>query len=289
MEPHVLKPRGGKPPSVWKPATRWEISSILKLALRDEALCVPLTSRIKGQARGCDLYVHKEEGEVRDCFMFSSIGLFLPVFPSTNGNLEEIRDLVARFRPSVHSVMGIAAWVNKAERIMPLPPTTRVEYDLMTHSGSRFSPKRAETAGVSVHCACPADAELLFPLQKSYELEEVALNPAFFSDAHCMRLLRASLKQEVVFYAMKDGRPIAKAGTNARGYAVDQIGGVFTVPEERGKGLAGLVMEALLGHLYREKTATCLFVKKKNRRAISLYERLGYTTVTDYVISYFGL
>jgi predicted GNAT family acetyltransferase len=37
------------------------------------------------------------------------------------------------------------------------------------------------------------------------------------------------------------------------------------------------------------KQAACLFVKKHNRTAIALYERLGFAPVTDYVITYYGL
>jgi predicted GNAT family acetyltransferase len=44
-----------------------------------------------------------------------------------------------------------------------------------------------------------------------------------------------------------------------------------------------------LKEVFSEKQAACLFVKKHNRAAIALYERLGFSPVTDYVISYYGL
>ncbi len=60
--------------------------------------------------------------------------------------------------------------------------------------------------------------------------------------------------------------------------------------QERGKGTGrpgggG----AAASTVFSEKQAACLFVKKHNRPALALYERLGFTPVNDYVISYYGL
>jgi len=41
--------------------------------------------------------------------------------------------------------------------------------------------------------------------------------------------------------------------------------------------------------VFIDKTAACLFVKKKNRPALALYDRLGFAPVNDYVISYYGI
>ena len=82
----------------------------------------------------------------------------------------------------------------------------------------------------------PADAGALLPLQHAYEKEEVLLDPALFNDALSMRSLLQSLREEVHVVLEREGRPLAKAATNARGFTVDQIGGVYTVPTDRGKG-----------------------------------------------------
>jgi predicted GNAT family acetyltransferase len=81
---------------------------------------------------------------------------------------------------------------------------------------------------------------------------------------------------------------LSKAGTNARGFDADQIGGVFTVEEERGRGLARRVMDALLGRIFQEKSQASLFVKKLNPAAVTLYRRLGFRELEDFRISYFG-
>jgi hypothetical protein len=172
---------------------------------------------------------------------------------------------------------------------MAAAPTTRIEYFLMSVSRNSVRPALSlEHQGLTVRMADESDANELFPLQRAYELEEVVVDPRHFSDGQCMKLLRKTLREELVFVAEKDGVPLAKAATNARGFSVDQIGGVYTVPSVRGRGLGRLVVSELLNRVLREKEGACLFVKKKNRPAISLYERLGFAPVTDYVISYYG-
>jgi predicted GNAT family acetyltransferase len=63
---------------------------------------------------------------------------------------------------------------------------------------------------------------------------------------------------------------------------------VYTAPEHRGKGFGKLVVAALLKAVFAEKGTACLFVKKRNRSAIALYDRLGFRPVTDYAITYYG-
>ena len=161
--------------------------------------------------------------------------------------------------------------------------------------GAMANPKVAWAVGdpapmtIVVRRADAADANFLFPIQKLYELEEVVITPSHFDDGQCLRSLRIALKEQIVYVAELSGAAVAKAGTNARGYTVDQIGGVYTVPSERGKGLGKAVVSELLKNVFSEKKEACLFVKKHNRSAIALYERLGFAPVNDYVISYYGL
>jgi len=268
-----------------------EMDSVLSYLLRDEALCVPFTSRIRAGARGCEIYRDvNEDGAVRECFLFSSTGLLLPMLSPLVENRRDLAMLLLELRPLVHSIMGVGRSVSGIEELLPLPPTTRIEYFLMTLAPERMLPVMPHaTADLRIRRADPYDADALFPLQRGYELEEVVISPAHYNDAQCMRLLRNALRDELVFVAELDGVPVAKAATNARGFAVDQIGGVYTSPEHRGKGFGSIVVEALLRAVFKEKSSACLFVKKRNRPALAVYERLGFIPVTDYAISYYGI
>ncbi|HTP57818.1 MAG TPA: GNAT family N-acetyltransferase [Spirochaetia bacterium] len=275
----------------WRPAGRKDLPAILNFLLRDEALCVPFTSRLIDGARGCDVYFNADaHGGVSECILFTSAGLLLPVLAGEETRHDELADLLRGLSPAVHSIMGVGRCVRGTEELLPVPPTTRIEYFLMTLTRTSLRPVLPRDAeSVVVRKADAYDAEALFPLQKEYELEEVVIDPSHFSDAQCMKLLKHALRDELVYVAELNGVPVAKAATNARGYKVDQIGGVYTVPEKRSKGLGARVVAELLETVFIDKSEACLFVKKKNRPALALYDRLGFAPVTDYIISYYGM
>lgn len=279
----------------WIPAGRRDIPAIVDFLRAGEALHVPFSSRLRTGAHGCEIFFHRgPDGGVRECILLTAGGLLLPVLAgppnaSADGR-QELARLLADLRPPVHSIMGIGRCVGAAEAALPVPPTTRVEYFLMTLERAALRPALPlDMRGLRVRRADAADADALFPLQKGYELEEVILEPLHFNEGTCMRLLRAALREEMVYVAELEGVPVAKAATNARGFDVDQIGGVYTEPARRGKGLGAMVVSALLKALFVEKSGACLFVKKHNRPAIALYDRLGFQPVTDYEISYYGI
>ena len=275
----------------WQTAARADMDSVLSFLLRDESLCVPFTARLRAGARGQTVFVARDDqGGITGSLLVTSSGLLLPLLADGEAAGPELARMLRAIRPPVQSIMGTGHSASAVEALMPTFPTARIEYFLMSVSRGEarlalIPPQR----GLAVRMADELDADALFPLQKAYELEEVVVDPRHSNDAQCLKLLRRTLREELVFIAEKDGIPLAKAATNARGFAVDQIGGVFTVPDARGKGLGRMVVSELLKRVLREKEGACLFVKKKNRPAISLYERLGFAPVTDYVISYYGV
>lgn len=275
----------------WRQAGRRDLSALLEYLLPEEALFVPFTSRLRAGARGFEVHLDAgTRGDVHHALLYTSTGLLLPAFSDPAPDRRELAAVVSGLHPMVHSIMGVGRCVDAVEASIPLPPTTRVEYFLMTLSrGSGHPVLRSRPPGLIVRRADSGDADFLFPIQKCYELEEVVITPSHFNDAQCLRSLRVALREQLVYLAEMDGEPMAKAATNARGYRVDQIGGVYTVPSERSKGLAKTVVSELLDKVFSEKEEACLFVKKHNRSAIALYERLGFAPVNDYVISYYGL
>jgi predicted GNAT family acetyltransferase len=275
----------------WRQASRRDLAALLEFLLPEEALFVPFTSRLRAGARGFEVYLDTDHtGAVRDCFLHTSGGLLLPAFSAEKQDTRELSPLLCDLHPIVHSIMGVGRCVDVVEKCLPLPPTTRVEYFLMSMAaGSRHPVLPPDPPGLRVRRADPYDADVLFPLQKCYELEEVVIAPTHFNEGQCMKSLRLSLREQLVYLAELEGVPVAKAATNARGYKVDQVGGVYTVPEHRGQSLGKAVVSGLLKTVFLEKQEACLFVKKHNRPAIALYERLGFVPTTDYVISYYGL
>lgn len=143
--------------------------------------------------------------------------------------------------------------------------------------------------GLSVRRCLAGDETVLYPLQRDYEIEEV-LPPG---DSHSRLLCLGGLKKTLVsqyVYAVFDSDdkiPIAKAGTNALGFAWCQIGGVYTVPEWRGQGLARFLVEYIARKFDHEGKRVVLFVKTANLPAQRAYLNAGFMPTGRYKIIYY--
>ena len=127
----------------------------------------------------------------------------------------------------------------------------------------------------------------MLDVHEGYEIEEVLLNPSRFNSTAAQILLKKNLKTEIIYYAEYKGSAIAKAGTNARGIFFNQIGGVYTVPKFRGRGVADNLLRTLMEKIKSDNKQASLFVKKENNAAIKLYIRAGFSYCGNYRISYF--
>ncbi|HEY9594906.1 MAG TPA: hypothetical protein VHE79_10535, partial [Spirochaetia bacterium] len=113
----------------WRHAGRRDMSAVVDFLLRDEALHVPFTSRIRSGARGCDIWLEAgTAGDVRECFLLTSTGLLLPALVADEVERSDLACLLRDIRPTVHSVMGVGSGVRAFEGLMPVEPTTRIEY-----------------------------------------------------------------------------------------------------------------------------------------------------------------
>ena len=224
----------------WRLAARADMDAVREYLLRDETFCVPFTARLREGGRGNMVYLSRDaQGCVTGSILLTSSGLLLPLMDDDPPPGSELARLLRDAHPAVHSVMGTGRSVQAIESVMPVVSTARIEYFLMSVSRDGSRPALpSEDHRLRVRLADEWDADAIFPLQKAYELEEVVVDPRHFNDAQCMKLLRRTLKDELVFVAERDRVPVAKAATNARGFTVDQIGGVYTVPGSRNAGIA---------------------------------------------------
>jgi ribosomal protein S18 acetylase RimI-like enzyme len=191
------------------------------------------------------------------------------------------------------SAIGSAVDLDLMEVSWGLEPLVKVAYRLMAFRG--LSPGGAAARirgtelppGLTVRPALPTDLDELFALQEAYEREEVLTVLHRFDPAGCRASLGSALESQLIFVAVEGMSIVAKAATNARGFGVDQIGGVFTKPERRGRGIGGAVVSALVETILATGRRAVLFVKPTNPPAFGLYKRLGFEEVCDYRADYF--
>jgi len=286
----------------WKRADAGDLPSLLALARAQEGRAVHFSSRLRPARAGgrpglpsrleATVMVHLTGTQATAALLLTSGGLLLPLLsapgpePASPPRFPAWRGLAR----GLHSVMGPLREVRWAEGNLPLTARVSIDYHLMGLERGEYRPpvEEPEPEGLRLREAGPPDARGLYPLQRDYELEEVLIEPGHFDPPTCLANLRKTLRRQVVILAEMDGRPVSKAGTNARGFDADQIGGVFTVEGQRGRGLARRVMVVLLERVFREKSLASLFVKKQNPAAVALYRRLGFRVLEDFRISYFG-
>lgn len=187
------------------------------------------------------------------------------------------------------SAIGLASDVSRYEAAFRLEARAAVDYRLMARpEGGRDAAAITPTPrGATLRRAGPSDLAALLPLQEAYEREEVLTPIHRFNAAACGASLARSLERQIVVLAEEGGTVVAKAGTNARGLAVDQVGGVYTLPSRRGRGLAAALVAFLLAEIEGSGRRASLFVKPLNAPALSLYRGLGFVELDDFRASYY--
>ena len=278
--------------SRWRAATAGDLGRVETGLRRREWAYVPFTARLTGAAPRqrwrwptWSVLLDERGDECPSTLMVTRSGLLLPALYDDRPLPRELRALIYRACGRLHSVMGLRSEVRRVQELLGRGYAV-VDYLLMTvDAATRRSP--GPPPELRVQRGRPRDARRLFELQRAYELEEVLLDGTRFNRDECLRLLRRSLQRELVYFGTVDRHPVTKAGTNARGFAVDQIGGVFTDVHRRGRGYGSAVLDVLLRTLFTAGKSASLFVKPDNGAAIQLYERLGFVTRERYRICYY--
>ncbi|SCK03856.1 Predicted acetyltransferase [uncultured Clostridium sp.] len=84
-------------------------------------------------------------------------------------------------------------------------------------------------------------------------------------------------KEGIHIFIKENGKIIAHGNTTATTTVNSMIGGIFTTPEHRNKGLASKVVTELVRLLLKEGKSACLFFD--NEEAGKIYYRLGFENI----------
>jgi ribosomal protein S18 acetylase RimI-like enzyme len=162
----------------------------------------------------------------------------------------------------------------------------KLDYDLMCidHPPSGFYTPCAE---VTFRKPNSADMDALAALHAAYEQEEVLPTASEFSAAASRMNIERIFAKEQVYVAELDGRLIGKINTNASTFTRYQVGGVYVLPEFRGRGIARRMAGEFITGLTAQGRGISLFVKKTNPAARRVYQRIGFEILGDYQINYY--
>jgi len=282
----------------WRPAGRDQNQAVLNRLNRDEWKHVALTSRLRssggsrlfGQIAEGRLWTLCKNDSVDGVFYISRYGVALPVFEPESldaKDLEGLKRIIRLRRERLFSIIGTEERVRLLESLLDRHAPDSETYRIFV-SGDQEIDRPSPTLHQRIQRADIRHLDDLWPLERSYQIEEVLRSGSRLNERSGRRYLASTLKEQLVFFVDIDGLPVAKAGTNARGYGFDQIGGVFVKPELRKRGLARLVMSRLLQEIFHEGRRACLFVKESNGPALRLYRGMGFKDGGPFRISYWS-
>ena len=202
--------------------------------------------------------------------------------------LSEIRRKAGSF-VRIHSIMGELNEVDTLATVFGSEPRTTIDYELLEIAPNAMpQAERPPLAEATLIEAEESMWKTILPLQVAYEIEEVLPAGSEPNINHSKATLVESLRNHTVLLATLNGEVIARVATNAHGFTGDQIGGVYTDPRFRGRGIARWLMTELLARLARERRSASLFVKANNEIAINLYRNLGFSFESMFRIRYYS-
>jgi len=203
--------------------------------------------------------------------------------------------LIAHFlsKTKVRCIIGAHKDSLFLETIIGCEPYRAVDYQLMTLEtiSEKSTPLKddgtSHDTAINVRQADLNDLKQISPLQEGYEKEEV-IPPGDPYDPEAMKvLLKKALETQFIYVAVTNGIIVAKAGTNALGLNWDQIGGVYTMPDWRNRGLAASLVRYTSRERMSKGRKIALFVKLTNIPAQKAYEKTGFQRDILFRISYF--
>ncbi len=288
----------------WQRVTQHNFSELLRFVLTYEHLCVNFTSRILVRNRPelpspreaalffavDDKSLSDKQPIIRAAVLVTSKGLLIPVHEESikfsYEQLKPVLDEIYRYVRKIYCVIGIEYTVKQYEPLLKSPIDVRRSHYLMVRPKKRKLLPISLSVNIDIHTLSEKQVKYIFPLEKAYQYEEVVVHPERFNPSAYFLHFRKAAKTQKILYATIGNTPISKAGTNAIGIHYTQIGGVFTLPEYRGRGIARALMYRLVEEIENSGRSAVLFVRTDNRSAIQLYRRLNFDIVGRYQISY---
>ena len=282
----------------WTFAHKADAEEVRAFLVEREWECASLTSRLKygsaariPEAGTARLALRREGGKIRQVIYMSKNGFVIPYLPGLAPldakEAPALREIFIAAGGNINILVGLARYTEIFTLWTNIRPVVSIDYYLMKADSLPPQQTFAEAPPLEIRQAREKDFRALYPLQEAYEKEELLINQSDFDESKTRKELKHILKNQHVYLASSGGRVIAKGGTNARGFTFDQIGGVFTQPDFRGRKIANLLMRRLLYDIFAEGKKACLFVKKRNIGALRLYESLCFRIAENYRISYF--
>ena len=261
-----------------------------KFLQEQEMYCVSACSRfLKRNFYGVAVWVLRSREKNIKALLVHSKRSLLPVFGTCTEipNPYFLRKIV--LKTPIHSVQGLEKDVAILEKYLTELACSSIEkipYNLMYTNDFPGIDVKPQIPGLIIRKAVKNDIDELSLLQAGYEKEEVLPCGADFNPAASRLNTERIFLHEQLFVAQLGNRLVGKINTSGLSFTRFQIGGVFVLPEFRGRGIARYMTGIFTKMLLEQGRGVSLFVKKANNPANSVYKHLGFKYLADYRINY---
>jgi GNAT superfamily N-acetyltransferase len=286
--------------------TAEDLSPLFHFIAKEEEECITLVSHLNMKDMDqYPSYILRNESKILGVLMFSEAGLLLSYLPFCKNIMEFSLDEITEIQRKIAmlftkkkpycitgSKYGSDFLENCLQNVYGVEPREKRNYHLMVHEETSPS---LELKSISLQSSFEIllcnqnDIEGIFPLQQGYDIEEVLpLGDEY--DFHAARLqLFTNLKKQRTLAARshETGLFVSKVSSNAIGINWIQLGGVYTRPQYRGKGIASVLVHEMTKLVEKEGKKVALFVKLQNTPAQKAYFNAGFVKKGSYSILYY--
>jgi predicted GNAT family acetyltransferase len=276
-------------PLRWRRMKKNECTTVESLLRFHERWCMNACNRYLHNRNRNVWVLHNKSGEITALIIHFNQNL-MPVLCGQN-NIPLPHFLRGLFGTiPIHSLQGRKEDALILETVLEktgLSAAEKIDYDLMCIDNPPSCYETSGPAGLIIRQPQFTDMSALTALQAAYEQEEVLPAAAEFNAAVSRLNTERIFAQEQMLVAELDGRLVGKINTNAVTFTRYQAGGVYVLPDYRGRGIARRMAGVFISSLIAQGRGISLFVKKSNHAARRVYQRIGFEILGDYRISYF--
>lgn len=180
--------------------------------------------------------------------------------------------------------------VGKAEDSMQLVSLIDLNWSILVSTTdlsdlikSKYRSARNFSENIMVRAKRPDDSTLEFKsqvLSREHAGESLALGLHVNGREATTELIEREqrfLMERKCYGIVDEGRVISRGAVMSSVKEYSSVGAFFTDEKYRGQGYASDVIRAVLAEASKTSENTCLFVNEKNERALSLYNKLGFS------------
>jgi RimJ/RimL family protein N-acetyltransferase len=223
-----------------------------------------------------DYYGYFEGGELKGILPFYNIGNCTPHYESVKA-INEFSEIMAS--KDFYTLMGMEYIIEPFYIILNEVKALRFYSETSYYTNNAFKPYYLDGVEFISGDKLPSEIASRFILKAFEDNFDSIRNRKELSQAYTKR----SIEKDYLFL-VKNGEIKAQASIQTYTNRINQVGGVFTLNSERGKGYCKAVVSELCRRIISSGRTPTLMVGKNNTPAIRAYKALGFTHYDDYLI-----